>query len=153
MSGKLQAEIRQSKPFGSIEEEAILNLAKTADLLEQRIEAVLKPFGISQTQYNVLRILRGAGKDGLSCRQIGERMISHDPDITRLIDRMEKPGLVSRSRETSDRRVVVVRITDAGLKLVKQLDEPLEKSLKESIGHVGRGKLESLIEVLELIRT
>ncbi len=152
MAGKLQAEIAQSKPFESIEAEAMLNIAKTADVIAQSMDAVLKPYGISQTQYNVLRILRGAGSDGLSCRQIGERMIAHDPDVTRLLDRMEKATLITRDRATTDRRVVVTKITATGLKLIDQLDKPLDASLHESLGHINKKKLATLIDLLELIR-
>jgi len=152
VAGKLQAEIAQSKPFDSIEAEAFLNIVKTADVLEQSVEAVLKPFGISGTQYNVLRILRGAGSAGLSCREIGERMISHDPDVTRLLDRMEKAGHVTRGRATSDRRVVVTQITPEGLNLIEQLDKPLEANLRATVGHVDTKKLSTLIDILELLR-
>ncbi len=140
MAGKLQAEIAQSKPFGSIEEEAFLNLAKTTDMLQQVLETVLKPHGISHTQYNVLRILRGAGDAGLPCKQIAARMISHDPDITRLVDRMEKPGLVTRVRSAADRRVVVVRITPDGLQLIERVDQPMKIILRERFAHLHKTK-------------
>lgn len=152
MAGKLQAEIAQSKPFESIEAEAFLNLAKTADVLQQSLEDVLKPYGISHTQYNVLRILRGAGPAGLSCREIAERMISHDPDVTRLLDRMEKAGHVTRDRATTDRRVVLTHITPAGLKLIDQVDQPMQAALRKNLGHVDKKRLATLIDVLELIR-
>jgi len=152
VAGKLQAEIAQSKPFESIEAEAFLNLAKTADVLQQSLEDVLKPYGISHTQYNVLRILRGAGPAGLSCREIAERMISHDPDVTRLLDRMEKAGHVTRDRATTDRRVVLTHITPAGLKLIDQLDQPMQAALRKNLGHVDKKRLATLIDVLELIR-
>lgn len=150
--GKLQAEIRQSKPFGSIEQEAFLNLARTTDQIEQAIDHVLKPFGISHTQYNVLRILRGAGKAGIPCGEIAARMVSHDPDITRLLDRMEKRGLVTRSRQTKDRRVVLVCTTAEGLKLIKAVDRPLNAALQAQLGHAGKAALNNLVELLELIR-
>ena len=152
MPRKLQSEIAQSKPFGSIEEVAFLNLAKSAGVLQQKLEELLKPYGISHTQYNVLRILRGAGSGGLSCREVGARMISHDPDITRLLDRMEASALVTRGRATADRRVVVTRITLPGLKLIEQLDQPLATHLKDALRHVGKTKLALLIGLLELIR-
>jgi len=152
VAGKLQAEIAQSKPFESIEAEAFLNLAKTADVLQQSLEDVLKPYGISHTQYNVLRILRGAGPAGLSCREIAERMISHDPDVTRLLDRMEKAGHVTRDRATTDRRVVLTHITPAGLKLIDQVDQPMQAALRKNLGHVDKKRLATLIDVLELIR-
>ena len=99
MARPLQDEIRQRKPFDSLEEEAVLNVLRTADVLLQRLTTVLKPFKLSHSQYNVLRILRGAGPEGLACREIGERMITRDPDITRLLDRLEARGLLTRTRD------------------------------------------------------
>lgn len=152
MPSRLQTEIRQSKPFQSASEEAYLNLLRTADLLSQAVNATLKPFGLSETQYNVLRILRGAGKDGLACREIGSRMVTRDPDITRLLDRLEARGLVVRGREQQDRRVIVTRITRDGLTLLAGLDRPLNEVLEGKLRHVGIQKLRALIELLELVR-
>jgi MarR family transcriptional regulator, organic hydroperoxide resistance regulator len=152
MAGRLQREIKQSKPFRNLRAEAYLNLLKTADVLEQATAAALKPYGISGTQYNVLRILRGAGPDGLRCSEIGSRMITRDPDITRLLDRMETRKLVVRQREEKDRRVVLTRITEAGLELLRELQQPLETLLETKLGHIGIQKLRSLIELLELAR-
>src|SRR5258707_412107 len=106
VSGRLLKELKQTKPFQTLETEAILNLQKTMDVLGHQMEAFLKAFSISGTQYNVLRILRGAGLEGLKCSEIGERLVTHDPDITRLLDRMEKRGFIVRAREEKDRRVV-----------------------------------------------
>ena len=111
MSKGIQAEIKQTKPFKSLEEEASVALVRTADQLARRGAEMLKRHGLSPTQYNALRILRGAGEKGMACSEIGERMINHDPDITRLIDRLERRGLVVRSREQKDRRVITTRIT------------------------------------------
>ena len=120
--GRLRKEIKQTKPFGSIEEEAFLGLQRTADALMRGMVEVLKPSGLSPTQYNILRILRGAGDDGLSCREVGERMISRDPDMTRLLDRLEARQLVARERGRRDRRVITTRITAEGRELLKRLD-------------------------------
>ena len=106
MTGKLKEEIKQTKPFSSDAEEVFLNLQRTSAVLGREFETLLKPLGLTSTQYNVLRILRGAGSGGLLCRQIGERMITQDPDITRLLDRMEKRGLITRSRDSRDRRAI-----------------------------------------------
>src|SRR5215470_13051287 len=106
MVGALQSELKQKRPFTSREQEAYLALLRTADALEMQVEAKLKEFGLTGTQYNALRILRGAGADGLPCSEIGERMITHDPDITRLLDRLEKRGLAERARCKKDRRVI-----------------------------------------------
>ena len=103
---KLKDEIQKTEPFAVLEQEAFLNLVRTADALSRRFEEVSKGTGLSATQYNVLRILRGAGTDGLPCGQVIERMITRDPDMTRLLDRLEKRDLIARSRDTCDRRVV-----------------------------------------------
>jgi DNA-binding MarR family transcriptional regulator len=152
MAGKLQAEIKQTKPFAHPETEAILALQVTADRLASEGARLLKPWDVSPTQYNVLRILRGAGFDGLTCGGIGDRMIQHDPDITRLIDRMEKRGLVNRQRDGKDRRVVITRITQKGLDLLAELDAPIEEFNKRRLGHLGRERVQILIELLDLVR-
>lgn len=152
MARGLQAELKQKIPFRSREQEAYLSLLRTADALEARVEAWLKQFGLTGTQYNALRILRGAGVAGLPCSEIGERMITHDPDITRLLDRLEKRGLVTRTRAKADRRVIYGKITAAGLKLLREMDEPVEHYNREMLKHVGQEKLAQLIELLELVR-
>lgn len=152
MAGKLAHEIKQTKPFGSLAEEAILNIQRTSTLLERAAADTLKPFGLSETQYNVLRILRGAGAPGLACQEIGNRMISLEPDITRLLDRLESRGLIARSRSGEDRRVVVSRITAAGLKLLEPLDEVMRKLPKQILGHLGESRLRVLIDLLEQAR-
>jgi DNA-binding MarR family transcriptional regulator len=152
VAGKLAREIRQTKPFLLVEEEALLNLTRTAEALARKTGEVMKQFEISATQYNVLRILRGAGKQGLTCSQIGERMVTFDPDITRLVDRLEKRGLVERERCTQDRRVVFTRIERSGLDLLTEIDGPLQQTLKHNLGHLGKAKLQQLIELLEELR-
>src|ERR1700682_1900557 len=121
----LQAELKQKIPFTSREAEAYLSLLRTADALETQVEARLKEFGLTGTQYNALRILRGAGPDGLPCREIGERMITRDPDITRLLDRLEDRGFVERTRARDDRRVIYGKIPAAGLKLLREREQAL----------------------------
>ena len=152
VSGKLVREIRQTKPFALREEEAFLNLGRTFEYLQQHVANLLKEFDLTPTQYNMLRILRGAGSDGVTCSQAAERMISPDPDITRLLDRMEKTGLIARERSKEDRRVMITRITADGLTLVNRVDEPLAALLKRHIGRVPGKKLKGLIEVLESLR-
>jgi len=149
---RLQAELKQKIPFRSREQEAYLSLLRTADALETSVEAKLNEFGLTGTQYNALRILRGAGPGGLPCNEIGERMITHDPDITRLLNRLEKRGLAARARAKGDRRVICGKITTAGLKLLKEMDEPVEKHNREMLKHVGQQKLGQLIKLLELVR-
>src|ERR1051325_9127394 len=110
--GKLIDEIKQTRPFGSLEDEVFVNLLRTAGAFLWREAEMLKPYELTLPQYNVLRILRGAGPGGLICREIGERMITRDPDVTKLLDRLETRGLVSRERQEKDRRVIVARVTE-----------------------------------------
>jgi len=148
----LQAELKQNLPFASREQEAYLSLLRTADALQAQVEGKLKDFGLTGTQYNALRILRGAGPEGLPCREIGERMITRDPDITRLLNRLENRGFVERTRARHDRRVIYGKITAAGLKLLREMDGPVEKHGREMLRDVGQEKLKQLIELLELVR-
>jgi DNA-binding MarR family transcriptional regulator len=134
------------------EEAAFLELLRTTDMLSRTLIAVLKIEDVSANQYNVLRILRGS-PGGLPCGEIGSRMITRDPDITRLLDRLEKRGLISRSRETKDRRLVMARITPAGLKLLARLDEPVQEAHRKQLGHLGRNGLLALTELLHAARS
>jgi DNA-binding MarR family transcriptional regulator len=152
VSGKLAREIRQTKPFASLEEEAFLNLGRTFQLLQERVAALLKEFQLTPVQYNILRILRGAGPEGLTCSQASERMLSPDPDITRLLDRLEARQLIARERSREDRRIVLTRITDAGLELAARIDQPLEELLRRVLGSAGKSRLKNLIETLEKLR-
>lgn len=131
---------------------AFILMLKTTDSLSQEVEQLLKAHGLTGTQYNVLRILRGAQPDGLACSSIGEKMISHDPDMTRLLDRMEKRRLIARARQTNDRRVVKTRITAPGLELLKRLDQPVRALHKRQFGHVAPRQLKVLMELLEQVR-
>lgn len=152
MPGKLQAEIRQTRPFALIEEEAILNVIRTAAVLQHATAGFLKPFDLSPVQYNVLRILRGAGDTGATCSQIGERLVTRDPDITRLLDRMEARGLISRERSRTDRRVVMTRVSETGLTLLAGIDQPLRLLSKSKLRKFGREGLAELITALERVR-
>ena len=136
---------------GGLEERVFISLFRTADLLARNIEKLLRGSDISPTQYNVLRILRGS-PEGLTCSEIGQRMISRDPDITRLLDRLEKRTLVSRCRETKDRRMVLTRISPQGLRLLGELDGPLTEIHRNQLGHLGREGLHSLEGLLEKAR-
>jgi DNA-binding MarR family transcriptional regulator len=152
MAGKIQEEIKQTKPFESLETEAHVALQRTASALMEGIFLLLKPFDLSPTQYNVLRILRGAEPDGLACRGISERMVTRDPDITRLLDRLEARALVTRSRDAKDRRVITTRITRNGLRLLRDLDDPLEEFNRRRLHRLNTEQLESLLALLELVR-
>ena len=136
-----------------LEDHVFVALVKAADTLALQAEQLLKASGLSATQYNVLRILRGAQPAGLACRAIGDRMISHDPDITRLLDRMEKRGLISRERQTDDRRVVKARITPAGLAALKTLDVPVREMHKKQFAHISVTKLKTLSELLSELQS
>src|SRR3984893_5094943 len=140
------------RPEGSAEEAAYLDLLRTADVLTRGAIGVLKAEDLSTTHYNVLRILRGSPQ-GLTCGEIASRMITRDPDITRVLDRMEKRGLISRCRETKDRRMVMARITPHGLKLLARLDEPVQTAHRKQLGHLGRGRLRALTELLCVSRS
>jgi DNA-binding MarR family transcriptional regulator len=152
MSGRLANEIKQTKPFDSAAEEAVLNIHRTASQVALLVAETLKPYGITETQYNILRILRGAGKDGLSCQEIGARMITREPDLTRLFDRLEKRRLLSRARSAEDRRVVLSRITDQGLQLLADLDPATRNLPKKILGHLSEAQLRTLIDLLEKAR-
>jgi len=142
-----------SKPRPACPEElAFLELLRTSDQLNRRLVPVLKAEELSGTQYNVLRILRGA-PEGLPCGEIGNRMITRDPDITRLLDRLEKRNLISRCREAQDRRMVLTRITPEGLKLLSRLDEPVQNAHREQLGHLGRERLKAFCDLLRAART
>jgi DNA-binding MarR family transcriptional regulator len=136
----------------SSEEAAFLDLLRTTDMLSRGLVAILKPEDLSSTQYNVLRILRGA-PEGLPCGEIAKRMITRDPDITRLLDRLEKFGLISRSRVARDRRTVMARVTGAGLKLLARLDEPIQEAHRKQLGHLGRERLRLLTDLLREARS
>lgn len=152
MAGRLRAEIKQKKPFRHVEQEAFVNLQRTADALMQGLAAILKPIGLSASQYNVLRILRGAGSDGLACREVAERMVTRDPDVTRLLDRLEDRGLVTRTREQGDRRIITVRITEEALRILADLDAPVAELHVRQLGHLGKDRLRTLIDLLETAR-
>ena len=140
-----------TQPLGAAEEAAFLDLLRTCDILSRHLNEVLKPAELSATQYNVLRILRGA-KEGLACGEIASRMITRDPDVTRLADRLEKRGLISRSRESKDRRTVLTRITPAGLKLLAELDGPIHEAHRSQLGHLGPQRLRKLAALLRAAR-
>ena len=149
---RLKHEIKQEAPFASLEEEAFLNLLRTSSRLEHGLAEAMKAHGLTLTQYNVLRILRGAGKEGLCRNEVQERMLTPVPDVTRLLDRLEEAGFVGRSRDSNDRRFVIARITEDGLDLLGRLDEPVVDQLDQRLGHLSKSELNSLIGLLEKAR-
>ncbi len=144
-------EIHQTKPFATIEEELLVSLLRTTDVLHERFEQMIRPFNISMTQYNVLRILRGAEPAGRTCGEVGERMIAREPDVTRLLERMEKAGLIKRTRDSIDRRVVVTRISSHGLKLLDEM-EPKLRELDGLLKPMGDRKIETMLKLLDEVR-
>ncbi|MGA2356230.1 MAG: MarR family transcriptional regulator [Terriglobales bacterium] len=144
--------VKSKRRSGGPEEAAFLDLLRTTDMLSRGLVRVLKSEDLSPTQYNVLRILRGA-PEGLACGEIANRMITRDPDVTRLLDRLEKRELISRCRETKDRRTVMARITPDGLKVLARLDEPILAAHHRQLGHLGRERLQALEELLSVARS
>ena len=138
--------------MGCAEEAVFLDLLRTTDMLSRGLVQVLKLEDLSSTQYNVLRILRGA-REGLACGEIASRMITRDPDVTRLLDRLEKRGLISRCRETADRRTVRARIAPEGLTVLARLDETVQAAHRQQLGHLGRERRLALTELLRLSRS
>ena len=150
--GRLQVELKQSKPFPSLATEAALGLQRTAAIIEHAAHEALRPFGITATQYNVLRILRGSAATGLCGREIGERMITRVPDVPRLLERMEEAGLISRVRDTEDRRHVIARITDEGLRILDAASPALDAIERRFFGGVAPEALQELIDTLDIVR-
>jgi DNA-binding MarR family transcriptional regulator len=140
------------EPQASLEARVFVSLLRTADALARGAEALLKPYNLSGTQYNILRILRGAGEKGLACREVGCRLISRDPDITRLLDRMESRGWIARAREAKDRRVVVTRIAPEGLRLLDELDKPVHELHRRQLRHLPATQLRQLSHLLDRAR-
>jgi DNA-binding MarR family transcriptional regulator len=131
-----------------LEDQIFVALLKAADSLASQGDQLMKANGLTSAQYNVLRILRGAGPEGLPCNTIAERMISRDPDMTRLLDRMEKRELIARERQKEDRRVVKARITDEGLRLLKKMDAPIRELHKGQFAHMTSARLKTLMDLL-----
>ena len=152
MAPNLQTELRQRKPFASLEHEAVLAIARTAAVLEHSTAEALKPHGLTPTQYNALRILRGAGDEGLCRNEVRDRLVARVPDATRLLDRLEEMGLVRRAREGDDRRFVRSRITPVGLELLGRLDHAVTELHHRQLGHLGAERLRNLIALLEVAR-
>jgi DNA-binding MarR family transcriptional regulator len=152
MNTRLRDEIKQTRPFGSLEQEAYLSLGRTWAILEHGTAEALKAHGITPTQYNVLRILRGAGRAGLCRNEVMERMVARVPDATRLLDRLEGAGLIARERSSEDRRFVATRITPAGRRMLAKLDEPIQALHQRQFANLNQRDLRRLVELLGLAR-
>jgi DNA-binding MarR family transcriptional regulator len=152
MPSQLQRELKQTRPFKSLQEEAHLSIQRTAALLEHAFEGALKPHRITGTQYNVLRILRGAEPDGLCRNEVAERLVRQVPDVTRLLDRLEEAKLIVRERAGKDRRYVVTRITRPGLQLLDEIQQRIDETHQSQLGHLGEAQLRRLISLLASVR-
>jgi DNA-binding MarR family transcriptional regulator len=152
MSPTLKEDIRQKKGFTSPQQEAFLNVLRTSSALTDALEDLLRPYGISATQYNVLRILRGSDADGLCRNELRDRMLTRMPDMTRLLDRMEEAGWVTRARELEDRRMVLTRISSAGQQLLAELDGPVNDLHRRQLKGLSEAQLRTLIDLLTLAR-
>ena len=148
----LKHEIAQELPFFSVEEEALLNVMRTADAMHRAFHRKTRGWGVTSTQYNVLRILRGAHPNGLTCSAIGERMITAEPDITRLLARLKTLKFVRQQRDKHDRRVVWTHISESGLALLKEMDPVIQRAPIELLGHLSEAELREFIRLLELAR-
>ncbi len=153
MSSKLQEEIKQGKPFEIPQAELWLNLARTTAMASHVIEQGLRQHGLSPTQYNVLRILRGAGPQGLCQYEIGDRLVAQVPDVPRIVDRMEKAGWVQRQRGSSDRRIVMASLTPVGLELVGSLDRPMLEMVAGLFAGLEESQVETLNDLLVAARS
>jgi len=149
---KTQKETKLTAPVGGREEEVYLSLLRTVERLSRGVAGTLARFDLTPTQYNALRILRGAGGGGASCSEVSERMVTKDSDITRLLDRLEARGLISREREAKDRRRIATRITDEGLRLLAELDGPIAETHRSQLGHLGEKQLDALDKLLAAAR-
>jgi DNA-binding MarR family transcriptional regulator len=148
MTPSLQAELRQKKPWPSLEQEATISIARTAALLEHAMTEALRPHELTPTQYNALRILRGSEPEGLCRNEVRDRLIARVPDATRLLERLEDMKLVTRAREGDDRRFVRARITRKGLDLLTDLDPTVDELHRKHLGHLGERRLRTLVDLL-----
>ncbi len=153
MTIQLRDEIKQTRPFSGPEEEAYLSIERTAAVLGHAMAEALKERSITPTQYNVLRILRGAGAAGLCRNEVRERLVSQVPDVTRLLDRLEDAGLVARERGVKDRRLVTTTITPEGMRVLAELDEPVRGLHEKHLGHMTEPELRTLIDLLARARS
>lgn len=152
MATPLHVELKQARPYDLLEEEVHVSIARTAAVLERAVAQTLKPHGLTPTQYNVLRILRGAGAEGLCRNEVGARLIAPVPDVTRLLDRMAELDLISRERSDEDRRLVRTRLTAKGLQLVNSLDDELRADHRRRLALVDRAELSQLVATLDQVR-
>lgn len=152
MGRRIREELKQTRPFASLEEEVAVEVQRTAQVLMRWLVEELKPVGITPSQYNVLRILRGSSPQPLSATEICSRMVTYDPDLTRLLDRLESAGMVKKERDAKDRRVINVHITKLGRDTVERAMDAVGARLHEELEGIGRSRLEQLADLLERLR-
>ena len=152
MSPSLQDELKKRGPFDSVEQEAMLALMRTTDLLENRLARLFREYGLTLTQYNVLRILRGEGKP-MPCLEVAERMIQVAPAITRVVDQLQRLKLITKTQSDTDRRVFEIELTPAATKLLKRMDQPVLELLASLLNSVKKSDLRSMIRTLEVVRS
>jgi DNA-binding MarR family transcriptional regulator len=152
MERRLREELKQTKPFASVEEEVVVEIQRTAQVVMRWCVEALKPSGLTPQQFNVLRILRGASPNPLSASQICERMVTYDPDLTRLLDRLEAAGMIRKERDAADRRVVNVHVTEAGRETVERATLAARARIAEALRGIGENRLGELADLLELVR-
>lgn len=152
MENTLQREKKQSRPLASLEEEVLLNLYRASDHFHRAFEQAIKPYGLTPAQYNVLHLLRDADEEGLRCSEIASQQISQDPDVTRLLDRLARQKLVRRRRGSSDRRIVLTHITEAGLAKLREVESLVDANTRSGLKHLTREQLKQLIQLLEAAR-
>ncbi len=148
MAAEEQKELGQTGPAGGREEDVYLSMLRTVEWLSRGVAETLAKAELTPTQYNALRILRGAGEAGASCTEVSDRMVTKDSDVTRLLDRLEARGLISRGRDSADRRRVVTRITEEGLRVLAELDAPVAETHQRQLGHLGEKQLATLGRLL-----
>lgn len=152
VNGKVRGEIKQRRPFRSVGQEAVVTLLRTADVVRRYFETVVKPYGLTFQQYNVLRILRGADPEGLPTLEIGERMLERTPGVTRLVDRLTEKGLVERVDDPEDRRRVICRATEPGVRLLEEMDPVVDEADESALGTLSEEEQRALIQLLDRVR-
>jgi DNA-binding MarR family transcriptional regulator len=152
MLDRRRKEMKLTEPFFNRKEEVSVSIQLSAEMLKLTVIETLKSASLTPSQYNVLRVLRGAGSTGASVREIGESMINKDSDITRLLDRLEARKLILRERQLDDRRVVKAYITDAGRAVLATLDQPIDECHERQLGHLNEKQLSDLSSLLETVR-
>ncbi len=150
-SGSLRQQLKKKGPFDSVEQEAMLSILRTSELLENRLARLLREYKLTPSQYNAMRIMRGEGEP-MPCLEVADRMIQIAPAITRVVDQLVQRGLINKQQSSEDRRVFLIELTTAGARLLKKLDEPIKSLHQSLLGHVSKSDLRILNGILESAR-